>query len=162
MNDTHTAALLAAHPTLFRQLRAFGFECDDGWYALLSQLCIDIDALARAADLQGTDSWPAVAVVKEKMGSLRVQGDFGAVADAARHLIDAALLWSTSICERCGGQGRTQYADPPRSWLKTCCLVCYPNATPAISPRPSAFSLTQSTPPTQPTQPTQPTHSNSL
>lgn len=139
MNDTHTAALLAAHPTLFRQLRAFGFECSDGWFDLLSKLFADIEAQLQLAGVAPAD-YPAFLIVKEKFGTLRVQG--GDCSDAVSALIDAAGVASQTICEVCGAAG---VLARRRRGVRVLCAV-HAAQNPAIdrdTSRPSVFSLTQ-------------------
>ncbi|MEN9670536.1 MAG: hypothetical protein RL018_813, partial [Pseudomonadota bacterium] len=105
MNDANTKTLLTCHPKLLRHLDEWGFQCGDGWFDLLANLFADIDAVAKKTSLQGTDSWPAIYAVKQKMGTLTVRSEFGVVEHQADELTKAAAQWSGSICELCGEAG---------------------------------------------------------
>lgn len=136
MTPTNTQTLLSAHPQLFRSLREFGFECDDGWFDLLAHLFVDIEAQAQLEGLaRGSEDWPEVVIVKQKFGSLRVSFGYDSsrdtpgkdVSDAIRHLVNTASELSANICEQCGAPGRSVQAHPKRPWLKTLCLACHPD-----------------------------------
>jgi hypothetical protein len=136
MTPSNTQTLLSTHPQLFRSLRGFGFECDDGWFELLAKLFADIDAHARLEGLTPESAdWPEVVIVKQKAGSLRVSFGYDStdnaqgkdVSDAIRQLVDAASERSTTICEQCGAPARPVQTHPKRSWLKTLCLACHPD-----------------------------------
>lgn len=136
MTPTNTQTLLSAHPHLFRSLREFGFECDDGWLDLLARLFVDIEAQARIEGLTPDSAdWPEVVIVKQKFGSLRIS--FGCdsssetpgkdVSDAIRQLVDTASARSATTCEQCGAPARSVETHPKRHWLKTLCLACHPD-----------------------------------
>jgi len=109
MYAEQTARLLTAFPHLYRgrhlplteDLMSWGFQCGDGWFALLYQVSQQLTDYA--------SSHPAVheviaVQVKEKFGTLRfyVRG-----ADAhIQALIDAVEAESAQICERDGTPGR--------------------------------------------------------
>lgn len=136
MTPANTQTLLATHPQLFRSLREFGFECDDGWFDLLARLFVDIDALAKLEGLTPeSEDWPEIVIVKQKFGTLRVSFGYGSmpdasgkdVSDAIRQLVDAASKQSATICEQCGAPARSVQTHPKRPWLKTLCLACHPD-----------------------------------
>lgn len=104
----------------------FGFECDDGWYDLIDELCSRITA----HDKEGT----VVAVqIKEKFGGLRFytegtlvidvlgQGrfDMGDESQSIQDLIHEYENRSYSICEVCGQPGRL--CCTTGRWYKTVC-----------------------------------------
>lgn len=136
MTPSNTQTLLSTHPQLFRSLREFGFECDDGWFDLLAKLFANIDAQARLEGLTPDSvDWPEVVIVKQKAGSLRVSFGYDStdnakgkdVSDAIHQLVDAASVLSATICEQCGAPARTVQTHPKRPWLKTLCLTCHPD-----------------------------------
>ena len=109
MNQEYTATLFQEFPHLYRgrhlplthNLMSWGFQCGDGWFAILYQLSQQItEYAAHHPDVQ-----QVMAVqVKEKFGTLRfhVRG-----ADAhIRALIDAAEVQSAQLCELDGTSGR--------------------------------------------------------
>ena len=68
--------LLEEFPQLFRGSHESsmqrGFECGDGWFALIYKLAQDIEAVARKNGLSPDSlEWPQCRQVKSKMGSLR-------------------------------------------------------------------------------------------
>src|SRR2546422_9791583 len=109
MHAEQTARLLTAFPHLYRgrhlplteNLMSWGFQCGDGWFALLYQVSQQLTDYA--------SSHPAVheviaVQVKEKFGTLRfyVRG-----ADAhIQALIDAVEVQSAQLCELDGTPGR--------------------------------------------------------
>jgi hypothetical protein len=136
MTPSNTQTLLSNHPQLFRSLREFGFECDDGWFDLLAKLFVHIDAQARLEGFTpGSTEWPEIVIVKQKAGSMRVSfGDESSddrrdkgVSDAIRQLVDAASELSATTCEQCGAPASAVQTHPKRPWLKTLCLACHPD-----------------------------------
>jgi hypothetical protein len=76
MNDTLSNRLLIDFPVLFRECGETsmqrGFQCGDGWFELIHQLCQDIESVAREHGLKPHDSaWPQCREVKSKLGALR-------------------------------------------------------------------------------------------
>jgi len=94
----------------------WGFECGDGWYHIINQLC---------ANIQHHIDWknrkeevvPQVTVdqVKEKFGSLRFY--FTGGDDYIRGMATMAESMSGVTCEQCGNPGSTV----GRGWLTTLC-----------------------------------------
>lgn len=136
MTPSNTQTLLSAHPQLFRSLREFGFECDDGWFDLLAKLFADIEAQARLEGLTPDSAdWPEIVIVKQKVGTLRVSFGYDSTSDtlgrgvseAIHQLVDAASVLSATICEQCSAPARAVQTHPKRHWLKTLCLACHPD-----------------------------------
>lgn len=73
-----------------------GFECGDGWYALIDALC---GALQRETDL-GNAPQLVAAQVKEKFGTLRFYTRHA--SERQRGMIQLAEAMSARICEVCG------------------------------------------------------------
>ncbi|MDI6785087.1 MAG: hypothetical protein QMD92_00100 [bacterium] len=92
---------------LTENLMSFGFECSDGWFALLYDL-------SRA--LTKLDEGVVATQVKEKYGTLRFYIEGG--SDEVFELIDKAEGKSATICEICGELGKLRSLG---TWLKTLC-----------------------------------------
>jgi hypothetical protein len=76
MNEQNTRKLYSDFPLLYRDrettLMQWGFNCHDGWFALIYQLSAEIEKAAREVGLDPTkDFWPHARQVKEKFGTLR-------------------------------------------------------------------------------------------
>ena len=136
MTPSNTKTLQSTHPQLFRSIREFGFECDDGWFDLLAKLFANIEAQAQLEGLTPDSAdWPEIVIVKQKAGSLRVSFGYDStdnaqgkdVSEAIRQLVDAASDRSATICEQCGAPARAVQTHPKRPWLKTLCLACHPD-----------------------------------
>lgn len=120
MNDTNSKYLFDNfsffHPEtpLTQSLMAFGFECGNGWFELIKELCEKLEAL----DLKDF----RVLQVKEKYGGLRFYT--GGVelekADEVDRLINEAEAKSLTVCEECGKPGKPN----GRGWIKTQCEIC--------------------------------------
>ena len=91
-----------------------GFECGDGWYDLIDDLCTKIEAVASAG------SHPVCGQVKEKFGKLRfyVSGNSDVQA-----LCQAAEADSANICEECGATPASMSALG--GFYRTRCPECY-------------------------------------
>ena len=126
MTEELDKKLCAKYPKIFADRNAdmrstamcWGFECGDGWYWLIDQLCSRIQSYID--DNPHLNIHQVVAVqVKEKYGSLRFYingGDeeiFGAIS-LAEHM-------SYHICEECGS---TQNIGHTSGWITTLCIVC--------------------------------------
>lgn len=113
----------------------WGFECGDGWFNIIDQLCANIqhhiDWSERQRDLEvkkgiegelGMPRTPhvqqVVAVqVKEKFGALRFYTDGG--DEQIYGMIRMAESMSAVTCEECGAPGKLR----GRGWLYTACDV---------------------------------------
>jgi len=103
LTQLHTDALLHVAPTFFEQTRRSpfsecGFEVEDGWYNLLLDAFVAIEAIA--VDLP-VDARVTCAQVKEKFGILRIYYD-GRAHPAIDTIITQAELRSAKTCESCG------------------------------------------------------------
>lgn len=143
MSPELTDLLFNEFPQLFRgrhlriteNLMSFGFECEDGWYALIRQLAANIAAHAAEAGLN-----PLAVQVKQEIGTLRFSVD---KADAHIHALCAAAERQSSLtCEQCGAPGHLRYHRrqllaccdehaPPGSWI----AAQQPLATQSTHPR---------------------------
>ncbi len=125
MNVANTLKLLGAFPLLYRSFEApksehencWIFRCADGWFELLWELSVAIEAAARSEGRTETD-WPFAIKVNEKNGTLRFHLDN--YSNTMWHLtIDADEL-SSQICEQCGAPGTIHH----RTWLEALCVPC--------------------------------------
>jgi hypothetical protein len=93
---------------------AWGFECGDGWYEILEELCEKI------ANIPGFK----FAQVKEKFGMLTVYYD-GPDSKEDRKIVRAAIdeaeNKSCNTCEGCGERGKLEKRG---GWLSTECNKC--------------------------------------
>lgn len=97
-------------------LMCWGFECGDGWYDLIDNLCgwlqFNTD---RNGHLPKYASQVVAVQVKEKFGGLRfyVEG----ATDAQYAAISLAEAMSHKICDVCGSPGKPSKGG----WIKTRC-----------------------------------------
>lgn len=116
--------LVEKYPKLFRDINAdmtktcmcWGFECGDGWYWLIDNLCDNIQGYINANNKKQV----IVSQVKEKFGGLRFYVDGG------DKLIDG-MIWlaeglSMEICEMCGST--EDVTCEGRGWITTKCTKC--------------------------------------
>ena len=94
----------------------FGFECNDGWYHILSNL---MDSIYRYCESNNVKV-PDVLQVKEKYGQLEFYTQGG------DELIDG-MIWfagdlSRHTCEFCG---TTKNVNQTEGWIYTVCDECY-------------------------------------
>ncbi len=141
MNTENDKYLCETYPKLFRDRHApmtetamcWGFECGDGWFDLIDQLCANIqnhiDWKEKCRDrevergqngesgMPRTPHVPQVVVtqVKEKFGTLRFYYTGG--DEYINGLVSMAESMSSVICETCGAPG-TQRGG---SWIRTLC-----------------------------------------
>ena len=94
-------------------LMCWGFECGDGWYNIINQLCVNIQHHVDWAQEQkekygrGEGCSQVVAVqIKEKFGTLRFYTSGG--NDQIYGMIRMAESMSAVTCEQCGAPGKTR------------------------------------------------------
>jgi hypothetical protein len=90
----------------------FGFECEDGWFQLLWDLCIEIEPYC-GKHFQVTQ-------VKEKFGGLCFYTS-GWDDDKVHDIISKYESLSYETCETCGKKGKEQTVF---GWTKTVCTKC--------------------------------------
>ena len=102
----------------------FGFECGDGWYWLIDNLCssiqwrIDHPSWKNGAPIEIPQ---VIAVqVKEKFGGLRFYVD--SATSEIHTIISFAESLSMSICEFCG---TTKNVGHTSGWITTICEECH-------------------------------------
>lgn len=117
MNRILDKNLCKRYPEIFRDrhgdicqtLMPFGFECDDGWYDIINNLCKKI------MDLK-PNPVPVATQVKEKYGTLRFYVN-SAGGEIHKLILDAETK-SSWTCEVCGELGRRCSTG---TWCKTLC-----------------------------------------
>lgn len=122
MNKEHTKYLIERWPKWFdlsgdprRTLMCFGFECGDGWFDILVDLCEELESLV----VEHNSKTPfEVIQVKEKFGGLRFYTTWGTnkIWDA----ISKAESLSLETCEVCGKPGKPN----GEGWITTLCDEC--------------------------------------
>lgn len=126
MNKANDKKLCKKYPKIFAKRGAdmrttcmcWGFECGDGWFWLIDQLCS-----ALQSRIDNTCPAPPQVVaeqVKEKWGGLRLY--FSGGDSTACGMIDFAERLSYSFCEVCGttnNVGRTT-----KGYITTLCGAC--------------------------------------
>jgi hypothetical protein len=128
MTQELTKKLWDKYPIIFQgrkspiteSLIPFGFECGDGWYWLIDNLCSN---LQWNTDRNNTDGdYPQVIAtqVKEKFGGLCFY------VQSASPKQFAVIHWAESlsyhICELCGS---TKNTGQTSGWIYTLCKECY-------------------------------------
>ena len=95
----------------------WGFDCGDGWYDLIDELCANIQGYI---DNNPSKNIPQVVAeqVKEKFGTLRFYTQGG--DDLTSGMIWFAESMSGRICETCGNPGTRKGGG----WIKTICKPC--------------------------------------
>ena len=131
----HTQKLLDDFPKLFRPCASpfgdWGFQCGEGWFDLVYQLCADIEQAATTAKLDpNSDRWPLMRQIKAKFAVLRVYFDLlnpDQQDDELRQRINALIREaedkSGAICERCKLVG-TPKANRSGMWVRITCPTC--------------------------------------
>ena len=123
MTEENTKYLWEKYPKIFRDKNApiteslipFGFECRDGWYWLIDQLCSSIQNY-----IDWNDKEQVVATqVKEKFGTLRFYVRGG--DEYTSGMIWLAEAMSRNVCELCGS---TKDIGQTSGWIMTSCKEC--------------------------------------
>jgi hypothetical protein len=116
--------LYAKYPKIFVQRKLsiqqsampWGFECGDGWYWLIDQLCECIQSYIdnnKIPQLEATQ-------VKEKFGTLRFYTNIS--EDNIAGMIWFAEYLSAYICENCGST--EEVSQTTKGWIRTLCATC--------------------------------------
>ena len=96
MDDRLEKLLYEKYPKIFPTPLRWGFECRDGWYELIDELCRRI---TEYLEKHPTVSSVVVIQVKQKFATLRVHVTGGnKITD---QLIDDACRISSNVCEEC-------------------------------------------------------------
>lgn len=132
MNDANTEKLIKAFPEFLGIPKSpkegamyFGFECGDGWYQIIYDMCTEIVKIAKEHNilLGPSDNFEELGLyvvqIKEKFGTLRVYTS--GTWDAIQEVIDKAEMLSGITCEGCGLEGSRR----SRAWIQTLCEKCH-------------------------------------
>jgi len=140
MNGQLDRQLVEEYPKIFAQRNlgemetnmCWGFQCDDGWYWLIDQLCASLQW-----DIDHNQYPQAVATcVKEKFGTLRfyiapihvewqdqlANRAIGDQLSVQEGMIRLAQSMSARICENCGSTQDVKLRG--KHWVKTLCEDC--------------------------------------
>ncbi|KIF83292.1 hypothetical protein [Noviherbaspirillum autotrophicum] len=121
MSPEKTQHLFDSFPRLYRgrelsasaSLMAQGFECEDGWFALICTLSSRLEDIAHAEGRQPqSDDWPEALQVKEKLGRLRFYTRHTSPTMHAA-IADTQAL-SETTCEVCGQSNARQVGNRTR------------------------------------------------
>ena len=108
MTDKNTEKLINRFPNIFEE--NFYFECDDGWFDIIFDLCKDVQQEVNNSTCQQV----VAAQVKEKFAGLRFYASGGnEVTDA---IVNKYSKLSSKTCEMTGGKG---YLCEKHGWYKT-------------------------------------------
>jgi hypothetical protein len=130
MRDELADKLRQAAPLLYRNTDVhqyhlgtnppFNFECGDGWFELLKDASVRIEALLKQSLIEGAsiDDLTRAVQVKEKFGTLRFYVD--SATDEVHAIISEAENLSEVTCEQCGARGRMR----GKRWYYTACNEC--------------------------------------
>ena len=138
MNKENTEKLLKDFPDFFKHkddllvsLMMFGFECSDGWYDLIYNLCDKIkEYFINDSEYLSIPDHFYVIQVKEKFGGLRFY--ISSAPEYVHTIVNDAELKSYYICEECGKECvydkknrnyKSFYRDN-LSWVRTLCNDC--------------------------------------
>lgn len=120
MNKEHRDFLHTTYPLTFKH--KVGFECGDGWFELLAELCTKLESLQEITGIQ-----IEVQQIKEKFGTLRFYYSLIIPDDVTRKIdwdyiirqnIILAETKSEKTCEECGKLGVLRSKN---NWLRVSC-----------------------------------------
>lgn len=117
MNKENTEKLFKKYPNIFKQkslppsqsLMCFGFECGDGWFDLINNLCSELK------DNSGIEAFQ----VKSKFGGLRFY--VNNATKEQRKIIEKFEELSYETCELCGSQEDVHLT---KGWITPKCKDC--------------------------------------
>ena len=123
MTEELDSKLCQDFPNLFKNRYAsltetcmcWGFECEDGWFDLIYNLCVNIQNYIIESKFENIE----VLQVKEKYGNLRFYISSG--DEYIFNLINQAENESKTICEICGKKGKIIEKN---GWYKCRCEEC--------------------------------------
>jgi len=108
MTDKNAQKLKDKFPKIFD--KDFYFECDDGWFDIVFNLCKDVQQEINNSGCQQV----VAAQVKEKFAGLRFYAGGG--NEVTRAMIDKYAKLSSETCEVTGGKG---HLCEKHGWYKT-------------------------------------------
>ncbi len=118
MTEKLLHSLKDKYPKLLSNLH-YGFECGDGWYALIDELCAKLTELIdKKPNVADYDIDFYATQIKEKYGTLCFY--MSVSTDQMDKLIDEAEAKSITICEVCGKPGEISQGP----WYEVRCDGC--------------------------------------
>jgi len=128
MNQENTKYLFETYDDLFDgrhlgpmvNLMCFGFECGDGWFAIIDCLCGQIRSYQENLKRKGKTLEVKAVQVKEKYGGLRFY--VGCADDTIDAFISLAERLSYNTCEHCGTTANV--TTNSTGWISTLCEAC--------------------------------------
>ena len=122
--ETYPKIFSGKDKSIMESLIPFGFECGDGWYTLIYELCkqLQFNTDHNNRPEQGnTGRYPQVEAVqvKEKWGGLCFYTN--GTTDIQQGAIDFAEQMSYHICEKCGS---TDDVQQTKGWVQSLCVKC--------------------------------------
>lgn len=108
MTEKNTKKLIERFPKIFSE--NFYFECDDGWFDIIFNLCKDMQQEINNSCCEQI----VAAQVKEKFAGLRFYASGGNQVTSA--MIDKYEKLSSETCELTGGKG---FLYEKNGWYKT-------------------------------------------
>lgn len=137
MNTDNDTYLCKTFPKLFANRNkdmtetamCWGFDCGDGWFNIINQLCINIQHHIDWQNENASKGYKqytpvqqvVVDQVKEKFGTLRFYYTGG--NDYVRGLVSMAESMSGVTCEECGNIASINYPEDG-GWVITICDPC--------------------------------------
>jgi hypothetical protein len=130
MNSQNTKRIFHESPLIYRKkdngaetiVLSRGIECCDGWFELIHQMSLNIEAIAQRLQTErvSKSKLPHISQVKEKFGDLRIYlNDSAAGVD---EIIEGARRKAAQTCELCGDTGKKQMTSS--EWLMVLCDRC--------------------------------------
>lgn len=112
MTPEHDKELCDKYPKIFKNRNApknetniaYGFQCGDGWFNLIDELCRKIQEHCDSIASAHTCRQVVATQVKEKFGCLRFYTN-NSCSDVDQIIYDAEVK-SQKICEVCGEEGK--------------------------------------------------------
>ena len=104
------------HKSKMETAMCWGFECNDGWYDLIDNLCESIQNYIDSNDIPQF----VASQVKEKFGGLRFYGDGG--DNYIDGMISFAEDLSYKTCEKCGSI--EDVSQTKNGWITSLCKPC--------------------------------------
>lgn len=106
------------HESMVNTCMCWGFECDDGWYWLIDNLCENIQLYIDNNEHLNIDQVVATQV-KEKFGGLRFYYTGG--DKKIDGMVNQVENMSYNICEKCGS---FDDVTQTKGWIKSLCKNC--------------------------------------
>ncbi len=111
------------HGDMKQTCMVWGFECSDGWYWLIDQLCSNLQWNTDKNNRDGKYPQVVASQVKEKFGGLSFYVESATPEQYA--VISFVESLSYKVCENCGS---TKNIGHTKGWITTLCEDCSVNS----------------------------------